>query len=360
MRKKNNRLHSEYIASLSNDLQRLKAKYDVMKLEFLRALRRINERNVVRANQAAAPTFVVSTKDSWEPVEDGKSGVTSAEKPITPIVEVDKVNNTVEETSSESATTLDPLQTDKPLGAEKIELELLNNQKLARMKLKEEEVNPSTVTSEAPDSDQTNHQDVINFFKSDEQSSEQHNLTTTTIELPATTEATPLPEETNTDLPEESSTTKLQEEVRMTKLPNRFLLDSDHLTIKPIESTPKPEKVELEKLIEPVPQSGTAHSNGIYQHISTVELEKLDEKSPRTPISTPAINVPSSASGEATVETTQPISETTQPNFETTAANGSPETEKPMTMVEAVEKMEKELMSPANWQKESEKMNKSK
>jgi hypothetical protein len=77
MHQKNNKLHAQYIEALSEDLQRLKAKYDRMKLEFLRTLRRINERNVQRAinprlskltqvGQAAAPTFIVSSKDTLE------------------------------------------------------------------------------------------------------------------------------------------------------------------------------------------------------------------------------------------------------------------------------------------------------
>jgi hypothetical protein len=228
---------------------------------------------------------------------------------------------------------LNSLQTDKPLGAEKIELELLENQKLAKEALNKEEVKPSSMTSEAPDTDSTHQQDVINFFKSDEQLAEQPNLTTTAIELPVTTEATAV------ELPDQESTSKS---------PNRFLLDSDNPTIKPVNSTPQPEKFELEKLVEPAAPTTGIHSNGIYQHISTVELKKLDEKSPRIPITTPSIQLPTSA------ETTLPISEAT------TLPTNNTDDSKPLSMVEAVEKMENEIMSPTNWQKENEKLKQSK
>ncbi|KAI6176299.1 hypothetical protein M3Y97_00783200 [Aphelenchoides bicaudatus] len=341
MREKNNRLHSEYIQSLSNDLQRLKIKYDIMKLEFLRALRRINERNINksnRVNQAAAPTFIVSTKDSWETSGDGKSGGLSAEKPIKPIVEVDKISsaqevssesttqiaaesttvNSVEveqtsssqEVSSESTTQTSAEstvsksnQTDKPFGAETIELELLANQKIAKEMLS-------------------------NFSKATNNLAEQHNLTTTTIDSPTTTEA---------------ATTKLLDDNSASTTSNKFLLDSDKLTIKPLISTPKPEtKVQLEKLLENSPL--ITHSNGIHQHISTVELDKLDNDSPRTLVSKPSAQVSSSASGEAPTESTQPI-------------NTTP---KAISMMEAVSQFEKELTNPMMWIVQNEKMQKSK
>ncbi|CAD5227333.1 unnamed protein product [Bursaphelenchus xylophilus] len=73
MRSKNNRLHSQFIEDLGEKLKQMKSKYESMKSEFMRRLRRINERHMstiekpdreelppVRSVAAAAPTIIAT------------------------------------------------------------------------------------------------------------------------------------------------------------------------------------------------------------------------------------------------------------------------------------------------------------
>lgn len=303
MRQKNNKLHSEYIASLSSDLQKLKAKYDLMKIEFLRALRRINERNVIRANklnQAAAPTFVVSPKDASEPDEEGKSGFLLADKQSIPRVIVDSIGDT-QQSSKESTNTA----TQKSLGAETIEAELLSNKQIVKQAPKaKEEVASSIAITDASGSSLTIQQ-ANSVLKPDERSGEEP------IKTPGT--ATIF----------NRGGVKLSHENTNIQPTVRPILDSDRM----LEITTLKPKV-LEKLVDS--SELTVHSGGVYKQISTVDLDKLDDESPRF---------------SSSLELSETIEATQQP------ASLETSTQEPINMMEVIEKLESELMSPMSWKK---------
>ncbi|KAI6200767.1 hypothetical protein M3Y96_00769300 [Aphelenchoides besseyi] len=154
MRKKNNQLHSSYFESLSMDLERLKLKYDSMRLQLYRSLRRINERNVQRQSNNvinASPTFIVSEKEDINHSE--AVGDKSAE--------FEEKTTTIKYETTENA--------QEPIGGAKIEEEILANRKALLTTIEQpiEEVTPSPISNESKeDSQEDQSPDVNAFFNS--------------------------------------------------------------------------------------------------------------------------------------------------------------------------------------------------
>ncbi|KAI6236083.1 hypothetical protein M3Y95_00119900 [Aphelenchoides besseyi] len=149
MRKKNNQLHSSYFEALSMDLERLKLKYDSMRLQLYKSLRRINERNVINAS----PTFVVPEKE-----DSNHSGAVDEKS-----AEFGEKTTTINSETTQN--------TQGPIGGAKIEEEILANRKrLLTTTIEqpiEEEVTPSSISNESKeDSEESQTPNISAFFNS--------------------------------------------------------------------------------------------------------------------------------------------------------------------------------------------------